>query len=202
MESLNNNTFIPLESHRLYLGTYDTVSKFSSCVISLISDRECQISMIESQNKTHTSTRIFTTVANEQFATIVNLTSPFVYFTVRNESLSSQTFLNFTVIYKTEFASTLPISKKVFNGSILNNGVSTSVESQKSTVVSVFGNSSVTGAITLQFSHDGIIWFSSQYVATLAVVGNFGFTIQSASRFHRLKWVGLTSTISAYVNVQ
>jgi hypothetical protein len=105
MESQLNKSFVPLQPNRSFIGQFDDVAEYSSAVISLIADTNCTITMYQSQNKTLEYTTAYNTTANTQFEQAVDLTAPFVYFTVRNESSSvTQTFLNFTVIYKTAYA--------------------------------------------------------------------------------------------------
>lgn len=101
MESSYNRTFTPLQSGRVYIGSYDTVTKYPTASISLLSSTTCEIIVYQSQNKIDTYQTVFSTVANTQFTTNVELTSPYVYFTVRNSDVAvDQTHLSFTVIYR------------------------------------------------------------------------------------------------------
>jgi hypothetical protein len=104
MESVNNKSFTPLEAGRAYIGLSDRVESYSSCVVSLISDQPCVITMYQSQNKTleYVETYAYTDVGNQYIQDIL-LSAPFVYFTVRNQGVQSQTYLQFTVIYKTAY---------------------------------------------------------------------------------------------------
>ena len=104
MESVNNKSFTPLQAGRAYIGIYDKVDAYSSAVISLVADQNCLITMYQSQNRTlEYSTTYNYTTAGAQYTQSVPLTAPYVYFTVRNESSTDQTRMNFTVIYKTAY---------------------------------------------------------------------------------------------------
>lgn len=104
MESVNNKTFTPLQVGRAYIGTYEKVDAYSSCVFSIISDQDCLITMYQSQNKTNEYSVSYSyTTPNMQYTMPVQLTAPYVYFVVRNEGNVAQTKLNFTVIYKTAY---------------------------------------------------------------------------------------------------
>lgn len=104
MESTFNKTFTPLQAGRAYIGSFEKVDAYSSCVISIISNQNCLITAYQSQNKTteFASTFLYTTL-NTQANFNLSLSAPYVYFTVRNESANAQTLLNFTVIYKTAY---------------------------------------------------------------------------------------------------
>jgi hypothetical protein len=102
-ESTNNISFVPLNSGRAYIGTYDSVSEYASAVISLFSTTACEIFMYQSQNKTGTYVSTYTSSANTQFTQNVALTAPYVYFVVRNSTGTNQTSLSFTVLYKNTY---------------------------------------------------------------------------------------------------
>jgi hypothetical protein len=99
-ESVNNRTFIPLQAGRVFIGTYDTVIPFSTAVVSCLSDTECVISAFQSQNKVQTSQQTFNVQAGVRFTTQIQISNPYLYFTVRNSSGAiNGTQLSFTVIY-------------------------------------------------------------------------------------------------------
>ena len=204
MLSSNNQTFTPLQSNRSYVGSIDKVQEFSSATISLYSDENCLIQMVQLQ-AVHSPTEYvssFNALAGTQFNLTIDLTMPIVYFTVRNEGSSTQTVLSFTVLYKKAFATSSRVAKKVWtNQAVLTNGTSQIVNltnTQKG-VVSIFGTTSVLGNLTVEMSDDGLVFYPSQYSANLAV-GPFGFTVQLASQFTRLIWGGNTSTITCHVS--
>lgn len=104
MESVNNKTFTALQAGRAYIGTYDKVDGYSSAVLSIISDQQCLITVYQSQNRTlEYATQYTYTTTGIQFTTTISLTAPYVYFVVRNEGGDAQTYLSFTVIYKTAY---------------------------------------------------------------------------------------------------
>lgn len=107
MESVNNKTFTPLQAGRAYIGLYEKVDAYSSCVLSIISDQNCLVTMYQSQNKTtEYSVNYSYTTPNVQYTMPIQLTAPYVYFVVRNEGSVAQTYLNFTIIYKTAYNQT------------------------------------------------------------------------------------------------
>jgi hypothetical protein len=205
MESQINKSFVPLESGRAYVGTYEDVSEYGACIVSLYSDKVNTITIHQSQNMNLEYTQTFTTVANTQFTQNIELTSPFVYFTVRNASSTTETVMAFTVLYKVNFQQTIGTtrqSNQVWNNaSVVTGGVSSilNLDSTVSQNVSVYGNSNLVGKLTVQFSADGTTFYSSQYSYTLTVAGNYGFTIPVSASYCRLQWTGSTSTITAFM---
>lgn len=104
MESTNNISFVALQSGRAFIGTYDNVVGFCSATISFYADTTTTITLFQSQNKTADYGTVFNTVANTQFIQNVNLSAPYAYFIVRNNSVNDQTVLRFTVIYNMPYA--------------------------------------------------------------------------------------------------
>jgi len=104
MESSNNISFVALQSGRAFIGTYDNVVGFCSATISFYADTTTTITLFQSQNKTADYGTVFNTVANTQFIQNVNLSAPYAYFIVRNNSVNDQTVLRFTVIYNMPYA--------------------------------------------------------------------------------------------------
>lgn len=205
MESQINKSFVPLEVGRSYIGQYEEVSQYGSCIVSLFSDQVNTITIHQSQNMNLEYTQSFTTVANTQFTQNIELTAPFVYFTVRNASAMTETVMAFTVLYKVYFQQTIDVSRQGIiawnNTSVLTAGTSSilNLSTTTSKNVSVYGNSSVVGKLTVMFSYDGLTFFQSQYSYTITVAGNFGFTISVSCGYTRLLWTGSTSTITAYM---
>lgn len=257
MESVNNKTFTPLEAGRAYIGTYDKVDGYSSCVLSLISDQNCLITLYQSQNKSseYSSTYSYTS-PNTQFTQSVSLTAPYVYFTVRNQGNVAQTKLNFTVIYKTAYTTagggnnsnifdsngnnllsdgsgnlgvalnaidaslvqsnglktyivnpSLPVtttvqraSAKLWAGASIASGATSSkfdVSTISSTTLSVYGNTSASGTISVLFSQDNTTFYASQYATTITTSGDFGFSCPLSAPYIRFLWTGSNATITA-----
>ena len=207
MESILNKSFIPLQSGRVYIGDYDKVEAYASAVINLLSDQPCLITMFQSQNKTEVYTTTFTSVANTHFVQTVPITSPFVYFSVRNQSSTDQTELAFTVTYRIAFAFTqLPIqrtSSRVWTASTVATGETSTVldcSNLNSNTISIYGTTSVLGNIAIQMSDDSVgPFFSSQYSANVAV-GPFGFSISCSAPYVRALWTGSTTVVSAVIS--
>ena len=99
-ESINNRSFVPLLANRVYIGSYDTVSAYCSATISCLADVNTEIVCYQSQNKIQQSTTTYASHAGVQFKQELQLTNPFVEFTVRNTSGTDGTLLAFTVIYR------------------------------------------------------------------------------------------------------
>jgi hypothetical protein len=100
-ESINNRSFTPLLSGRVYIGTFDTTTPYATATISLLSDTDCQITAYQSQNKVQSYTATYNSTGGVQFTQLLQITSPYVYFTVRNVTATNGTLLAFTVIYRT-----------------------------------------------------------------------------------------------------
>jgi hypothetical protein len=107
MESKLNTSSVPLNTGGLFIGAYESVVAYSSIVVSIYSDTETTISCYQSLNKQLANVSVFTGVANVQSTFVVSpIILPYVYFTVRNSSVSNQTILNFSVAYKNSAFST------------------------------------------------------------------------------------------------
>ena len=98
--SVNNRTNLPLDAGRTYIGSYDSVLQFSTAVILVNTDTTTQLTIYQSPDKSRTYTEIINIAAGSPFTKILNITSPFLYTTLRNTSGSTQTFLNYEVIYR------------------------------------------------------------------------------------------------------
>ena len=203
MQSVNNRSYLPLSANSKYTGSYDSVIDYQSATINLFSDSNCEIVVYQSANKVITQAETFTTIANTQFSQILPLYQPYIYFTVLNTSSTSQTVMNFSVIYRN---TSIPASQiQNISGSVsvsnLNNhiastlsnnititagGSTSSVQLNNNKFVTIFGNSSGATTLTVQFSTDNINFYSSQNQITITSASNFGFAFPCTCSYIRL----------------
>ena len=99
MESTLNYSITPLAADRAYIGKWEKVL-YTSATITLLADTTCEIVAYQSLNKTQEQITSFQTVANQYNTFNLVLDLPYIYFSVRNNSATDQTLLNFSVIYK------------------------------------------------------------------------------------------------------
>ena len=101
IKSTNNFTTIPLEPGRIYIGSYDTVLPYATAIISINTDTDTELIVYSSTNKIRTTTIVYQTEGGTPFFKFINITNPYMYFTVRNVNVSTaQTYLTFEVIYR------------------------------------------------------------------------------------------------------
>jgi hypothetical protein len=201
MESTLNNTVVPLLSGRIYIGTWEK-SLYNSAVITVLADTTTELICYQSLNKVQTQTTTFQTQAGRYFTYNINLNLPYVYFTVRNNSATNQTLLNFSVIYKN-----IPDNNKgtlqIWNDSASTgvNGVSSPIFlNQNSANMTFFGNVDGGTTLTFQISNDNINYYDSQYSLTASSAQDFGFSIPASSIFYARLKSSSDVTITAYAN--
>ena len=207
--SVNNRTITPLGASRTYIGTYDSVLQFATAVILVNSDTTTQLTIFQSPDKSRTYTQIINILPGA-FTTLVNITSPFLYCTLRNTSGSAQTYLNFEVIYREAAVVNSVTTSSItrvgtnFTGPLATSSVCAplSLNAYNAANLSVFG--SVSGACTLavQLSQDSLTYFTSQYSVTFTGASEFGFTIPCASSYVRIKRTDAGASRNVNINVQ
>jgi len=201
MESSLNQSIVPLQSGRIYIGTWEK-SLYNSAVITVISDTTTELICYNSLNKTQVQTTTFQVPANKYFTYNINLNLPYVYFTVRNNSQFNQTLLNFSVIYKN-----IPDNNKgtlqIWNDSepTGTDGTSNPVFlNQNSANMTFFGHVDDATTLTLQLSNNNTDYYDSQYSLTTTAAQDFGFSVPASSVvFARLKSTNNVS-ITAFAN--
>lgn len=99
MESTLNYSITPLAADRAYIGKWEK-ALYTTATITLLADTTCEIVAYQSLNKTQEQITSFQTLANQYNTFNLVLDLPYVYFSVRNNSATDQTLLNFSVIYK------------------------------------------------------------------------------------------------------
>jgi hypothetical protein len=100
VKSANNLTNTPLLPNRIFVGSYDSVLPYSTAVFTVSADKDCEVILYSSADKLNQTTTTYTTVGGVPFIKVVNITQPFVYFTIRNTTQTAQTYLHFDVIYR------------------------------------------------------------------------------------------------------
>lgn len=100
MQSLNNQSNIPLRANAIYIGSWDDILKYQNVQINLNADTNCEITYYTSNDKVFIENQTFAYNANDNYYNSINSTSRYVYFTVRNLENVNQTQFNFSVLYK------------------------------------------------------------------------------------------------------
>jgi hypothetical protein len=188
MESSLNQTLVPLQSGRIYIGTWEK-TLYNSAQITVLSDTTNELIIYQSLNKTQTQNTTFQIPSGVFFTYNIPLNLPYVYFTVRNNSGTNQTLLNFSVIYK-NVNSNNKGSVQIWNGSNTGaSGFSTPVYlNQNSANITCFGNVGAGTTLTLQLSNDNLNYFDSQYSITTSSSQDIGFSVPASSILYtRLK---------------
>ena len=126
--STNNFSLEPLGANRIYIGKYDSVLPYACAVLTVNADSDCELTVYSSVDKIRTTTQAFQTFSGVPYVKIIQLSAPYVYFTLRNTTGTAQTYLNFDVIYRevnVSIASETAASVNIFDSdgaSILSNG--------------------------------------------------------------------------------
>jgi len=200
-ESINNKSFTPLLAGRVYIGTYDSVAPYATATISLLTDTACQLVAYQSQNKIQQNVTSYNTVGGVQFTQQLDLTEPFVYFTVRNSSGTDGTLMAFTVIYRTN--QVLPPVVRGSQNLIGVDGFTTvNLSRQAVKTLTIFGETSAPTVLSVKFSNDGTNFFQSQYQYSVTGVagGAFGFSINACPYYLRLDSTVTDAVQSAFLN--
>lgn len=100
IKSVNNASNIPLASGKTFIGKYDSVLDFSTAVVLVNGDANCELTLYQSSDKAITYSEVFQTVGGTPFTKIINLTAPYCYFTLKNTTGTNMTYLQFEVIYR------------------------------------------------------------------------------------------------------
>lgn len=127
VRSINNSTLEPLLPNRVFIGKYDSVLQYASALITINTDTETELIVYSSVDKIRTTSTAYTVPASP-YTKIWSITAPYMYFTLRNTTTTTQTYLNFDVIYRevsvptpASVASSVSIFDSAGN-SVLSNG--------------------------------------------------------------------------------
>ena len=200
MQSVNNQSFIPLGSGNVFIGKYDNVVSRTTACISFVADSEVQLIAYTSQNKIQEYPVLAQFIsAGQHYNYNLTLTDPYLYFTIRNTG-TAQTYLRFTVIYKDTFYNdTDPKGNAIMwnNSTVLAGGLSSAVYTdESSSVLSIFGRSSGATTLTLKMGLNSGNMYASQY-SVFCNGGDFGFSIPMAFYCIQLESSNSATSISA-----
>jgi hypothetical protein len=217
MESTNNKTFVPINAGQLYIGNPDNISNFSNCIITIVSDTNCLVTMYQSDNPrtglsandissfTDANPTEYPTRALVPYVRTIDLTKSYVYFTLQVLGQKEQNYLNFTVLYNARDQGIIGrVNTKVWDDiRITNNTQSSTLDMSHITPhnLSVFGTTTESGSITIMFSYDNLMFYNTQYFCNVSDNQNFGFTITCAAPFAKLNWTGNDTIITAIMSV-
>lgn len=98
--STNNFTLEPLDANRIYIGKYDSVLQYASAIVSVNGDTDMELIAYTSVDKIRTTSTAYPILASTPYTKIIQLSAPYIYFTLRNSTGVAQTYLNFDVIYR------------------------------------------------------------------------------------------------------
>jgi len=201
MESSLNQSIVPLQSGRIYIGTFEK-SLYNSAQITVLADTTTELIAYQSLNKTQVQSTTLQIPANVYFTYNIALNLPYVYFTVRNNSQFNQTLLNFSVIYK-NVNSNNKGSLQIWNDTNPSGTEGTSIPvflNQNSSNITCFGNVDGATTLTLQLSNNNIDYYDSQYSITTTAAQDIGFSVPASSvMYARLKSSNNVS-ITLYLN--
>lgn len=201
MESTLNYSITPLAADRAYIGKWEK-ALYTTATITLLADTTCEIVAYQSLNKTQEQITSFQTLANQYNTFNLVLDLPYVYFSVRNNSATDQTLLNFSVIYKNVYIPPAGNSLydllntkgtlQLYNNSILAGGTTASLDCsvKKISNLTFYGSQNSNGnVLTVQFSNNGSNWYDTQYTYTFGLnnSGSFGWSIQACPYYVRVK---------------
>lgn len=217
IKSTFNSSSTPLQSGRMFIGRWDSVLEYSTCVITVTCDVNTELRVYQSSDKINSNSETFFPLGGTPFTQILNLTSPFFYLTLQNISGTNAVELSLETIYRT-----VSVTKNVnifssegdlitstggflnvnvgsvadtrvnllaFNSSIAAGAVSPSLNASlnDTTNISVYG---LTGGTAVTLTLQFSRDNTNWYNTQYSVTvtnDNFGFTIPSAASYIRLK---------------
>lgn len=101
LRSMNNFSLTPLQSERIYLGTWDSVLQYLTASVTLTASTDCEIIAYQSIDKLNQISTVYEAPsAHGTFSVNIPIQYPYIYFTVRNTTANTQTQFNFEVIYR------------------------------------------------------------------------------------------------------
>jgi hypothetical protein len=140
MQSLNNQSNVPLRKEAIYIGSWDDILQYQNIQINLKASTNCQIIYYESNDKVLINETTYTYNANDVYFNSINSTSRYVYFTVRNTTNVDQSNFNFSVLYKQSPTSNSVVGSDVNIISPVDGSGNVKVSVVNTPTVSVSGN--------------------------------------------------------------
>jgi hypothetical protein len=217
IKSTFNSSATPLQNGRMFIGRWDSVLEYSTCVITVNCDENTELRIFQSSDKINSIGDTFFPVGGTPFTQIINLTSPFFYLTLQNISGTNATQLSLETIYRTVsvtknvniFSSegdlitstdgkldvnvssvpTTRLNLLAFSSSIPAGAVSSSLNASlnNTTNISVYGLTAGTGVTLTVQFSADNTNWYSTQYSVTLTNENFGFTIPSAASYLRLK---------------
>jgi hypothetical protein len=207
MQSLNNQSNVPLRGNGIYIGSWDDILQYQNIQINLKASQNCQIIYYESNDKVLINTTNYNYVANSVYFNSINSTSRYVYFTVRNTSSTDQVSFNFSVLYKQSPTSNSVVGSDVniispVDGSgnvkvsvqnlpsggsvqIANGFISTNSSSYQIKYLyknlTVYGSTDTDCILRLELSDDDTTYYPTQYAYTTKAGVPIGFNIPTGT---------------------
>ena len=207
MQSLNNQSNVPLRKEAIYIGSWDDILQYQNIQINLKASTNCQIIYYESNDKVLINETTYTYNANDVYFNSINSTSRYVYFTVRNTTNVDQSNFNFSVLYKQSPTSNSVVGSDVniispVDGSgnvkvsvqnlpsggsvqIADGFISTNSSSYQIKYLyknlTVYGSTDTDCILTLELSDDDSTYYPTQYAYTVKSGAPIGFNIPAGS---------------------
>ena len=100
MQSINNQTYVPLRAGAIFIGQYEDVLDYQSADYTIKASTNSQVVFYQSNDKIYYSTTNYDYTSGQSVTQSVALNQRYFYITVRNTSNVDQTLLQFTMIYK------------------------------------------------------------------------------------------------------
>ena len=185
MQSLNNQSNIPLRGNTIYIGSWDDILKYQNIQINLNASTNCEITYYSSNDKINIENTTFQYTANSNYFNSINSTSRYVYFTVRNTTANNQTKFNFSVLYRDFPVSGGSISSsggsvQIADGYVSSNTLSYQIQYLYKNLT-VYGSTDADCILTLELSDDDSTYYPTQYAYTVKSGAPIGFNIPSGS---------------------
>lgn len=98
--SKNNYSITPLNVGGAFLGNWDSVLPYSSAIITINSDQNCQLTIFTAMNTLNPIVNQYNTTANVPYVLELPLNYPYIKTYLINSASNNQTFLNFEIIYR------------------------------------------------------------------------------------------------------
>lgn len=204
--SVNLSTNKPLLAGGFFIPPrWDDLYEYPAITLNIQGDTKMILTLYESPDEGNISSQTeYTIDANMPLNLQWNLNARYFKLKLVNSDLqNAQTTLNLQVIYSNIRIST-PINSgqfKIWNNKTLSlpDNSATFNSNFKNQLFTFYGNSSEIINLVVQYSNDGIQYYDSQTVYTMASAGDFGFSVSAVCRYIRLRATQPT-TITAYIN--
>jgi hypothetical protein len=199
-QSTLNSSSTPLGAGRAFLGVYEEVLLFGSINVQIKASTACDVVLYQTSDRLSDSTE---TIPYHPTDGLVSFSRPvtgsFFKVVVRNLGVA-QTLFSIQTIYKAQSVQPAgTVSKQLYSASIGINGVTPALYNlQNYHIVSIYGSVSGATNLTLQLSLDGVTYFDTQYVYSIASAGGYGYALTLPFQYFRIK---SSSAVTAIVNV-